>query len=165
VTGAAFVINRFLLGLLGPLDEAFWPIYYEETDLCWRAAEIGYVSYLVPASRVVHHESMTTDRLSPGFLRKYHRNRWRFMIKNFSRRELMRALRAEVRWLRGHRPSDHYLPLLTALLSTLIHLPGLLMARMRSRRRLWWIRKRLGTRRRSPWDPIPSPLSPEAKPT
>jgi GT2 family glycosyltransferase len=165
VTGAAFAINRPILGLLGPLDDAFWPIYFEETDLCWRAAEIGYASYLVPASRVVHHESMTTDRFSPGFLRKYHRNRWRFMIKNFSRRELLRALRAELRWLRCHRPSDHYLPLLSALLSTLIRLPSLLMTRLRSRRRLWWIRKRLGTRRRDPWEPMSSPLSPEPEAT
>ncbi len=160
VTGAAFVINRALIGLLGPLDARYFPIYFEETDLCWRAAEIGFASYLVPRSRVIHHESMTTDRLSPGFLRKYHRNRWRFVLKNFPRRDLLRAIRAEARWIRGHRPRDHYSALLWAFISTLIHLPEILMARRRNRRRLWHLRSRLALNRRDPLEVLPSPLRP-----
>ena len=159
VTGAAFAINRHLLGLIGDLDEGYFPIYFEETDLCWRAAEVGFATYLVPASRVVHHESMTTDRMSPGFLRKYHRNRWRFILKNFPRRDLLRAIRAEIRWLRGHRPSDHYLPLLSALAAVAIRLPSILLDRRQSRRQLWWVRNRLNTHRWNPLEIRPSPLS------
>lgn len=158
VTGAALVINRPLIGLLGPLDEAYWPIYFEETDLCWRAQEIGFACYLVPASRVVHHESMTTGIYSRGFLMKYHRNRWRFILKNFPRRDLLRAFRAELGWLRRHRPGDHVVPLLHATGATLLHLPSILSARRRNRKRLWWVRNRIGTVRRDPLEILPSPL-------
>lgn len=158
VTGAAFVINRFMYGLLGPLDEKYFPIYFEETDLCWRAAEVGFASYVVPASRVVHHESMTQGVYSRVFLRRYHRNRWRFILKNFPRRDLLRAVRAEMRWLRDPHTGDHVGPLLHALLHTALRLPAILVDRRRSRQRLLWLQRRLLTHRIDPLAVPPSPL-------
>jgi GT2 family glycosyltransferase len=165
VTGAAFVINRHMLGLLGGLDEAFFPGYFEETDMCWRAAEVGFATYVVPASRVVHHVSQTAQHVvGKRYLTLFHRNRWRFILKNFPRRDLVRAIRAEVRWLRGNRPSDHYIPLLRALVFVALRLPSILIARRRNRRHLWWVRSRLATHRWNPLEPRPSPLAAVAQP-
>lgn len=162
VTGAAFAINRHVIGLLGPLDARYFPIYFEETDLCFRAAEIGFACYLVPQSRVIHLESRTTECYSPGFLRKYHRNRWRFIIKNFPRRDLLRAVKAEIRWLFDHHPSDQYLPLISAAFANFVRLPRTLLDRKRSREQIWMLRHRLQTHRWDPLEILPSPFEQEA---
>ena len=114
VTGAAFAIRRETMERIGLLDADFFPIYFEEIDFCFRAERAGYGSYYVPGAEVIHHESMTTKRLSYGFLCKYHKNRLRFMARNFDRGQLMRAMRCELGWLLRHRPWDVLLPLLQA---------------------------------------------------
>ena len=79
--------------------------------------------------RVVHHESMTTKRLSFGFLCKYHRNRLRFMIRNFDGPRLRQAARREIGWLVRHRPWDAMLPVGLAYLYALMHVRSLWRAR------------------------------------
>lgn len=106
VTGAAMAIRRAVVEDVGLLDPGFWPIYFEEVDFCARARRRGWECATVPASRVVHHESQTTVRLSRGFLEKYHRNRVRFLIKNRTMLEWPGALWAEARWWVRHRPWD-----------------------------------------------------------
>lgn len=104
VTGAAMAVRREVFEEIGLLDPGFWPIYFEEVDFCTRARRRGWECLTVTASRVVHHESQTTGRLSRGFLEKYHRNRIRFLIKNRRLGEWPATLRAEVRWLLRNRP-------------------------------------------------------------
>lgn len=106
VTGAVFAIRRDVLVAVGLLDEGYWPIYFEEIDYCWRAWKAGYSVLMTPA-RAIHHESRTTVALSEGFLRKYHRNRLRYVAMNFGPRRFLRWMRAEYRWLRDNRK---YLP-------------------------------------------------------
>jgi len=106
VTGAAFAIRREVVDQIGVLDPAFWPIYFEETDYCARALRAGWKIRVVPRSIVVHHESQTTQVFSPGYLEKYHRNRWRYLLKNRGPRGLWRAIRAEWRWWRDINPLD-----------------------------------------------------------
>ena len=53
VSGASLMIRRNLFEELGGLDERFF-LYYEDTDLCARAARLGRDTWYVPASRVVH---------------------------------------------------------------------------------------------------------------
>lgn len=129
VTGAAFAIKREVMEKIGLLDPEYFPIYFEENDYCARAARAGFGVYYVPRAVVIHHESMTTKKLSFGFLCKYHRNRLRFMIKNFSAEELRRAMRQEAKWLIGHRPWDVALPLLRAYGHCLLRAPRLYRAR------------------------------------
>jgi O-antigen biosynthesis protein len=109
-TGAALAIRRAVLEEVGILDPGFWPIYFEEVDFCFRARRRGWESATIPASRVVHHESQTTGRLSRGFLEKYHRNRIRFLLKNRRLAEWPRTIKSEVGWIIRHRPWRDLIP-------------------------------------------------------
>lgn len=113
-TGAAMAIRREVIAEVGLLDEGFWPIYFEEVDFCERARRAGWRCVVAQNSAVVHHESQTTVKFSRGFLEKYHRNRWRYLLRNRGRRGLLRALRAEARWLAQHKPWDMLWPLAQA---------------------------------------------------
>jgi GT2 family glycosyltransferase len=53
VSGASFAIKRDVWEILGGFDETFF-MYYEETDLCWRAQLMGYRCRFVPGSVVDH---------------------------------------------------------------------------------------------------------------
>ncbi|MDK2972361.1 MAG: hypothetical protein PWP23_2116 [Candidatus Sumerlaeota bacterium] len=114
VTGAAFAIRSETIADIGLLDEGFWPIYFEEVDWCERARARRWRIRVIPASTVIHHESQTTVKMSPRFLTLYNRNRLRFLLKHRRGRALLRAIRAEARWLAGHTPWDNLWPLAKA---------------------------------------------------
>ncbi len=138
VTGAAIAIRRSLVAALGPLDEKYFPIYFEETDYCWQVRCIGYEVLYVPDCVVIHHESRTQSRFSKRFYYRYHRGRLRFISKCFSHRELKHALRAELRWLTHFRfPTSLYLIYLSVYLNTLLRLPVILRDRIKFRRRIY----------------------------
>lgn len=129
VSGAAFAIRRDVLERVGPLDAAYFPIYFEENDFCARVRRAGFGVHYIPAAAVIHHESMTTKKLSFGFLKKYHRNRLRYVIKNFDAPQLRRAARREIGWLVRAHPWDCYIPVALAYAHALWRLPELLRAR------------------------------------
>lgn len=53
--GCAFLLKRSLLETVGLFDEAnFNPIYYEDSDLCFRARQAGFRLLLVPSGRMWH---------------------------------------------------------------------------------------------------------------
>jgi len=133
VTGAAFAIRRETLEKVGLLDEGFFPIYFEEVDYCWRVRRAGFQVYYVPSIRIYHYESRTTIKYSSGFFYKYHKNRLRFILKNFNGREILRALKYEAMWLLRHRPFDNLLPLLRAYAVNFYNLPQTLKARRQIR--------------------------------
>ena len=110
VTGAAIAIRREVMAQVGLLDQGYFPIYFEEVDFCEAARRAGWELAVVPAARVVHHESQTTGRLSQRFLRLYHRNRIRYLLKNRGPLGMARALRAEAKWIVGHQPWEHLWP-------------------------------------------------------
>jgi GT2 family glycosyltransferase len=83
VTGAALAIRRQCLVETGGFDERFF-LYFEETDLCWRAREAGWRVRYVPRARAVHRESTVTVRDSPGYYRGYHTGRIRFALKHLA---------------------------------------------------------------------------------
>lgn len=80
VGGASFAIRRALWEALGGFDEAFF-MYYEETDLSWRAQLWGYHCHYAPASVVLHDYR---DR-GPSYNELYHsmRNRVLMTLKNW----------------------------------------------------------------------------------
>ncbi|WP_099823308.1 glycosyltransferase family 2 protein [Oceaniglobus indicus] len=70
--GASLMIRRAALDEIGLFDEGFF-LYFEETDLCRRAAAAGWERWYHPDSRVVHIGSVSTgmnkwDRVPTYFL-------------------------------------------------------------------------------------------------
>ena len=137
VTGAAFAVRREVLDRVGPLDAGYFPAYFEETDLCLRARRAGYRVVYVPTARIIHHESVTLGKFTERYYYLYHKNRIRFMLKNYSWRFLLdRALPFEQRWISSNDLQDQAIPLNKAYLVNIINLPRTLLARRRADRLL-----------------------------
>lgn len=102
VSGASMLIRRELLETVGLLDEGYF-LYYEEVDLCLRAARAGWECWHEPRSRVVHLEGQSTRaefrgamRRLPGYVLE---SRRRFFVKNHGRAY---AVVVDLAWLAGH---------------------------------------------------------------
>lgn len=57
--GASMMLRCDMLYEIGGFDETFF-LYFEETDLCLRAARAGWETWYIPESRVVHIGSVST---------------------------------------------------------------------------------------------------------
>ncbi len=84
VTGAAMAIRRALLDEIGYLDTQFYPAYYEDVDLCYRARQANWRVVYVPRARLVHFESATSVRDSIAYFTWFHQGRLRFVLKQLS---------------------------------------------------------------------------------
>jgi O-antigen biosynthesis protein len=82
VTGAAIAIRQSVIGSTGGLDADFFPIYYEDVDICYRAREAGWRVVYAPESRLIHLESATMVRDSYSYLLCFHQGRMRFLLKH-----------------------------------------------------------------------------------
>jgi len=80
VAGCSFAVRRELWQELGGFDETLY-MYYEETDLSWRARLRGYRSVYVPNS-VVYHDYQA-GRPTPSRLYHSNRNRGIMLLKNW----------------------------------------------------------------------------------
>ena len=80
VSGAYFAIRREVWESLGGFDETFH-MYYEETDLCWRAHMAGYSCRYEPDS-IVHHDYRPGTN-NPARLYYSMRNRSMLTLKNW----------------------------------------------------------------------------------
>lgn len=77
-SGACWVLRRAAYIELGGFDEAYWPAYYEDIDLVFRAREQGQRVVVHGSSSVVHHMSQSVpdrpENIEPQrdeFLRRY----------------------------------------------------------------------------------------------
>jgi GT2 family glycosyltransferase len=77
VSGASFAISRALWQQLGGMDGNLF-MYYEETDLSWRAQLAGYASLYTPTSVACHDGSLYP---TPGALTYSARNRLVLILK------------------------------------------------------------------------------------
>lgn len=59
LAGASMLLRRQMLEQIGLFDEAYF-LYFEETDLCLRAAKVGWRTDFVRASEVTHIGSVST---------------------------------------------------------------------------------------------------------
>ncbi|WP_283643591.1 glycosyltransferase family 2 protein [Marinovum algicola] len=59
LAGASMMLRREMLDRIGLFDETFF-LYFEETDLCLRAARDGWQTVYLPESRVTHIGSVST---------------------------------------------------------------------------------------------------------
>lgn len=88
VTGAAFAIHRRVWERLGPLDEAYYPAFYEEVDYCYRARRAGFRVVYQPRAVFLHHETASLPVRSYAQVSAFHRNRLRFVLRQWEMSEL-----------------------------------------------------------------------------
>jgi len=113
--GASMMLRATMLREIGTFDETFF-LYFEETDLCLRAARAGWTCWYIPDSRVVHIGSvstgMKTKRRMPSY---WYDSRRHYFIKNHGRAYAALALLAHLAGgvlhrlrmgLAGRRPQD-----------------------------------------------------------
>lgn len=132
VTGCAIAVARNTFESLGKFDAGYHPAYFEETDLCLSALRRGGRVIYVPSARVVHHESTTTGRFTRQYYYLYHKNRIRFMLKNFPRSFLVDvALPTEQRWLNMIEAHEQAVPYNKAWAVNILNLPRTIAARRR----------------------------------
>ena len=143
VTGAALAFRRSLLELIGTLEPSYFPLYFEETEFCHAAHQVGGRVVYEPAAVVYHHGMRTSTPFSQRYFFRYHRNRLRFLLRNRARQEWPRILVAELRWLASFQHGRQYGALALAYVSTIGHLPAILRGRRSHLRRLCSNRDRL----------------------
>ncbi len=85
VAGASLMMRTKMLEEIGGFDETYF-LYFEETDLCLRAARAGWQTWFVPHSTVVHIGSISTGMKSwtrtPGY---WFASRHHYFLKNHGR--------------------------------------------------------------------------------
>lgn len=75
VTGACVMMRSQLYLELGGFDEYF-PLNYNDVDLCLKAHQAGYRNVLTPYATLYHYESVSRDKgLQPGEWKKFN-DRW-----------------------------------------------------------------------------------------
>jgi N-acetylglucosaminyl-diphospho-decaprenol L-rhamnosyltransferase len=97
LAGCSMMIRRDVIEQVGMFDETFF-LYYEETDLCGRAAEAGWSTWYVPESRVAHIGSASTgmketEKRTPHF---WFDSRRHYFRKNYGQAYLVAADAAHV---------------------------------------------------------------------
>ncbi|RFP88095.1 glycosyltransferase family 2 protein [Rhodobacteraceae bacterium 63075] len=85
LAGASMMMRAETLQQIGLFDESFF-LYFEETDLCLRAARAGWATVYLRESEVAHIGSVSTGMKSwprvPGY---WLDSRWHYFSKNHSR--------------------------------------------------------------------------------
>jgi GT2 family glycosyltransferase len=79
--GASLLMRREMIDEVGLLDDDFF-MYYEDTDLAWRARLQGWQVLYAPTAIVRHIHCGTTEEWSPFFYYHAERNRLAMVFKN-----------------------------------------------------------------------------------
>jgi N-acetylglucosaminyl-diphospho-decaprenol L-rhamnosyltransferase len=90
---SALLVRREAATQVGYLDPDFF-VYSDEVDFARRLRDAGWLSLYVPGALAVHHEQLSTDRVSEPRIVELARNRDLYMRKHHSRAAAM-----AVRWL------------------------------------------------------------------
>jgi GT2 family glycosyltransferase len=120
VTGAAFAVKRTLFDQIGQFDELFYPAYYEDVDLCFRARIAGYKVIYQPKAVAIHHESTSLGQQSTAFYNSYHLNRLRFALKHLPIEELDAFEALETNRLSEPNQSNEFNPLKDVYLQKIV---------------------------------------------
>jgi GT2 family glycosyltransferase len=83
VGGACILIKTEVVNKIGLLDEKFSPVFYEETDYCFRARQSGFKVIFTPKCEVIHYGGATVKEARHFFNFVFRRNRIRFMLLSF----------------------------------------------------------------------------------
>jgi len=96
VAGASAMLRRRMLEEVGLFDETFF-LYFEETDLCLRAARAGWNTVYVHSSEVLHVGSSSTGmKLWTRTPQYWFDSRWHYFTKNHGRAYAVRATLARI---------------------------------------------------------------------
>ena len=103
VSGTSMMVRREVLDQIGPMDEGYF-LYFEETDSCAHAAEDGFQSWTVPASRVTHIGGQATGVTGEARAQKPRPRYWfasraRFFLHQYG---LLWTHVANLLWLVGY---------------------------------------------------------------
>ena len=92
---AALLFRREVFDELGPLDEQFFPAWFEDVDYCRRLADAGKEIWIVPAAQARHFGGASLEHVPcERFVDLWYRNMWRYARKWF------RPAQAEaLRWI------------------------------------------------------------------
>src|SRR5262249_35344005 len=86
VSGASLILRRAVLEEVGLLDEGLYT-YFDDPDICLRAARAGWETWYVPDSRVIHLAGASTGLTGnrPPVRRPayWHQARRRFFLTNY----------------------------------------------------------------------------------
>ena len=117
VSGCGLLFSRGVFEQVGFFDERFF-LYYEESDLCRRIRDAGYVVGTALSARLWHKVSRSTGKDSPLTLYYMRRNQLLYLKKHGTRAGLLAALADSLRlwavWTVKRNP--HRATLLRALL-------------------------------------------------
>jgi len=92
--GAALVIRRSVFDEIGPLDEQFFPAWFEDVDYCRRLAAAGKEIWVVPQAQARHFGGASLEHITfARFIDLWYANMWRYARKWFSP-----AQREALRW-------------------------------------------------------------------
>ncbi len=90
---ACLMATRTALSSIGGFDEAFYPAWFEDVDLCLRMHKRGGRIQFQPQARFLHHGGYSLDRMArQDFLKYFHTNQIRYYRKH---RGLMAALHVQ----------------------------------------------------------------------
>lgn len=89
VTGAALAMRRDVGNSLNFFDESYYPVFFEDVDLCWRAKREGWRVVYQPGAVAYHNESVTYDRRSSRYYSYFHANRLRFVVKHYTPEQVL----------------------------------------------------------------------------
>ena len=92
VSGGSGIFRRDIWVALGGMDEKLLsPFYWEDIDLCYRAAKRGYLNLWEPNGFVVHKHESTISKFSKSYVAKVkERNQLLMLWKNIHSPNLMR---------------------------------------------------------------------------
>jgi N-acetylglucosaminyl-diphospho-decaprenol L-rhamnosyltransferase len=82
--GAAFVVRREAVEMVGWLDEEFF-IYAEEIDWARRLRSWGWEIWCVPSAEIIHYEARSTSQFRQRMLIELWRARFRLFRKHYPR--------------------------------------------------------------------------------
>lgn len=105
VSGGSGVFRRSYWMKLGGMDEKLLsPFYWEDLDLCYRAAKRGYALRWEPKSKVIHKHESTISKFPEKYVRRIkERNQLIFVWKNLTSPNLFkRHLRGLLRRMALH---------------------------------------------------------------
>jgi len=96
VAGASVMLRGEMLREIGLFDEGYF-LYFEETDLCLRAARAGWHCWYLPQARCVHVGSVSTGMKDWQRMPRYwFDSRHRYFAKNHGRAYALLALLARL---------------------------------------------------------------------
>ncbi|MBN1569905.1 MAG: glycosyltransferase family 2 protein [Acidobacteria bacterium] len=129
---ACLMVTRTALEAIGGFDEAFYPAWFEDVDLCRRIRNKGGRIQFHPNACFVHHGSYSLGNISRSdFLESFHTNQIRYFRKHYGRTAARRVRRLILLGL-----------FLRAGLS-MIHPPAMVMSRVAGSRAFWNAARRI----------------------